>query len=90
MSPIAYITGYDSLFWKKDIHCFELYDRTENIFKRLVFPDVQVPEGYLKKHKPYYLREIQDDLNYFYANFGSMKMVHIHGVQMRLWKRYYR
>ena len=52
--------------------------------------DLQVPQGYPVKHKQYDLREIQDDLNYFYANFGPMKMVHIHGVQMRLWKRYYR
>lgn len=54
------------------------------------YVDVQVPQGYPVKHKQYDLREIQDDLNYFYANFGPMKMVHIHGVQMRLWKRYYR
>lgn len=83
MSPIAYITGYDSLFWKKDIHCFELYDRTENIFKRLVFPDVQVPEGYLKKHKPYYFREIQDDLNYFHSVYRNrMEMVHMNGMNV--------
>lgn len=37
MSPIAYITGYDILFDAEDVRCFELYDKAENIFERLVF-----------------------------------------------------
>ncbi|MGM9940511.1 MAG: hypothetical protein ACI32N_00770 [Bulleidia sp.] len=83
MSPIAYITGYDVLFRTEDIRCFELFDRAENIFNRLVFPDVQVPEGYTEKHKQYYLREIQADLNYFHSVYRNhMEMVHMNEMSV--------
>lgn len=88
MSPIAYITGYNSLFTAKDIRCFELYDKAENIFERLVFTDaegnvIDVPKTYLEKHKQHYLREIKEDLNYFHSVYkGHMEMIHVNGMSV--------
>lgn len=47
----------------------ELYDTPGNIFSRLVFSDendtVHKDDYYKNKHKEYYLREIQADLDWY-------------------------
>ena len=81
LSPIAYLDAYEDFFEDSDIICFDLTDRTENIFKRLVFTDdndnlLHIPQSYLNKHKAYYMREIQADFDYFHTLYAS-KMVSI-------------
>lgn len=39
LSPIAYLDAYEDFFEDSDIICFDLTDRTENVFKRLEFTD---------------------------------------------------
>jgi shikimate kinase len=61
LSPIAYLDAYEDFFEDTDIICFDLTDRTENIFKRLVFTDdndnlLHIPQSYLNKHKAYYMQ----------------------------------
>lgn len=72
LSPIAYLDAYEDT----DIICFDLIDRAENIFKRLVFTDdndnlLHIPQSYLDKHKAYYMREIQADFDYFHTLYAS-------------------
>ena len=60
LSPIAYLDAFDEFFEDSDIICFDLTDRAENIFKRLVFTDdndnlLHIPQSYLNKHKAYYM-----------------------------------
>ena len=68
--------AYEDFFEDTDIICFDLTDRTENIFKRLVFTDdndnlLHIPQSYLNKHKAYYMREIQADFDYFHTLYAS-------------------
>ena len=63
LSPIAYLDAYEDFFEDSDIICFDLTDRTENVFKRLEFTDdndnlLHIPQSYLNKHKAYYMSEI--------------------------------
>lgn len=65
-----------TFFEDADIICFDLTDRTENIFKRLEFTDdndnlLHIPQSYLNKHKAYYIREIQADLDYFHGLYAT-------------------
>lgn len=39
LSPIAYLDAYEDFFEDSDIICFDLTNRTENVFKRLEFTD---------------------------------------------------
>lgn len=76
LSPIAYLDAYEDFFEDSDIICFDLTDRTENIFKRLVFTDdndnlLHIPQSYLNKHKAYYMREIQANFDYFHTLYAS-------------------
>ena len=76
LSPIAYLDAYEDFFEDSDIICFDLTDRAENIFKRLVFTDdndnlLNIPQSYLNKHKAYYMREIQADFDYFHTLYAS-------------------
>ena len=88
MSPIAYITGYNTLFRAKDVRCFELFDKAENIFERLVFTDaeghvIHVPKAYLEKHRRHYLKEIRADLDYFHNLYAKyMETVDVNGMSV--------
>ena len=88
LSPIAYLDAYDEFFEDTDIICFDLTDRAENIFKRLVFADdndnlLHIPQSYLNKHKAYYMREIQADFDYFHTLYASkMDSISIDGKSL--------
>ena len=62
----------------------ELYDTPENIFDRLVFSDendnIYKDDEYKNKRRNYYLKEIQEDLNWYgrvYADLGVENRVFI-------------
>lgn len=88
MSPVAYLEGYDAIFHSSDTICIELYDTSENIFKRLVFTDdkgnvLHVPDTYLQKNRMQYIRQIDDDLNYFHSLYKKhMNMIHMNGLDI--------
>lgn len=88
VSPVAYIDTLDSIFENEEIHCLELIDTPENIFKRLVFTDdndkvLHIPQSYLDKHKKHYIREIKADYNYFHGEYKKvMNSIQMNGKTM--------
>ena len=65
-----------------DILAIELCDTAENIFSRLVFSDennvIYTDDLYKNEHKDHYLREIQDDLDWYGKIYQSI------GIRNRL------
>lgn len=88
VSPIAYMDTWDEIFENKGIHCLELVDTPENIFKRLVFTDdndqiLHIPQSYLEKRKNYYIHEIKADQDYFHGvNKKYMKSLNMDGMSI--------
>lgn len=69
ISPISYTDNFRSRISRDGILTIELYDTPENIFSRLVFSDENdnnyIDDDYKNTHKEHYLREIQEDINWY-------------------------
>lgn len=84
ISPISYTENFRTRISRDDVLAIELYDTPGNIFSRLVFSDendtVHKDDYYKNKHKEYYLREIQADLDWYgkiYEGIGIRNRVFI-------------
>ena len=69
VTTISYTENFRTRISGEDILAIELYDTPENIFSRLVFSDendiVYADEHYKNKHKEFYLKDIQADLDWY-------------------------
>ena len=69
VTPISYTHNFKRHLNAEDILSIELYDTPENIFSRLVFSDINdnifIDEAYKNMNKAYYLKDIQEDLDWY-------------------------
>ncbi|MBR0417775.1 MAG: deoxynucleoside kinase [Erysipelotrichaceae bacterium] len=85
VSPVSYTESFKMQIESgEDLLLIELYDTPENIFDRLVFSDendnIYKDDEYKNKRRNYYLKEIQEDLNWYgrvYADLGVENRVFI-------------
>lgn len=77
VTPISYANDLKEIIKAKDVLCIELYDTVESVFSRLVFSDendnLYFDDDYLLEHSEHYLREINEDFNwygYIYKSIG--------------------
>lgn len=75
VTPIAHFQFFYGLIDEDDALPIELYDDKNNIFNRLIFTDendavLDDSKEYREKHKEYYLREIEEDLDYYHRNYS--------------------
>lgn len=69
ISPISYIENFKTSIISDDNLLIELYDTPENIFSRLIFSDenddIYTDDNYKNANKDYYMKEIQEDLDWY-------------------------
>lgn len=69
ISPISYIENFKTSIISDDNLLIELYDTPENIFSRLMFSDenddIYTDDNYKNANKDYYMKEIQEDLDWY-------------------------
>lgn len=69
ISPISYIENFKTSIISDDNLLIELYDTPENIFLRLIFSDenddIYTDDNYKNANKDYYMKEIQEDLDWY-------------------------
>ncbi|MBQ7265236.1 MAG: hypothetical protein IJS61_03970 [Firmicutes bacterium] len=87
VTPISYPKKLETIVKSDDILAIELYDTPENIFSRLVFSDendiAYTDDPYKNRYKEYYLKEIQEDLNWYgsiYATLGITNRIFINNA----------
>lgn len=78
VSPIYHARNFNSLLSMKEVIAIELQDSAEHIFQRLVFSDefdnVYEDNEYKERHRDYYLRDIQEDINYARTPFEKIQI----------------
>ena len=76
ITPISYTDNFSTRIVRDDILAIELYDTAENIFSRLIFSDehdtVYKDDDYKNEHRDYYLRTIQEDLDWYGKIYEEM------------------
>lgn len=84
ITPISYTDNFKTRIIADDILLIELYDTPENIFSRLVFSDeydnIYTDDDYKEEHKDYYMKDIQDDLDWYgkiYAEIGIQNRIFV-------------
>lgn len=79
ISPISYIDNFSTRIIVEDVLPIVLVDTPENIFERLVFSDendkIYTDDVYKNTHKEYYLKDIQDDIEWYGSVFNKMGIV---------------
>lgn len=74
ITPISYTDNFRNRIIADDVLPIVLVDTPENIFDRLAFSDendnIYTDDEYKNQHKEYYLRDIQDDIEW-YGNIFS-------------------
>ena len=69
ISPISYIENFKTSIISDDNLLIELYDTPENIFSMLIFSDenddIYTDDNYKNANKDYYMKEIQEDLDWY-------------------------
>lgn len=77
VTPLSYINDIRHLFSSPDMISIELTDSAENIFDRLVFSDendiIYKDDDYKNRHRDYYLREIQADLDWYGSVYSDIE-----------------
>ena len=79
ISPISYTGNFRARVIAEDVLPIVLVDTPANIFERLVFSDendkIYKDDVYKNKRKEYYLRDIQDDIEWYSSVFDQMGIV---------------
>ena len=69
ISPISYTESFKTSIISDDNLLIELYDTPEIIFSRLIFSDenddIYTDDNYKNANKDYYMKEIQEDLDWY-------------------------
>ncbi len=69
VTQISYVDSFREAVKRDDTILIELYDTAYHIFQRLVFSDendnVYTDNKYKMAHKTHYMKEIQENLNYY-------------------------